>query len=427
MKIRSKLSFFFGIFSFLLIVTIYIAVRLSITNSFVTYATRQQPQRIGLLLSEANSNIDITELNQIATSLGLSLIPYDESKTTVTTKGTGIGRMSAMHSAVIEDSSGQKYTIQSVNTKMLTPNEENLLKEIDLYTAIIGIVFLILSQILAFIISKNFSKPIEEIISSTEKIADGNYGLQLKSKTKTEELKQLATSVSDMSKKLKENLDYSKRYNQDVQHELRTPLTNLISHIEAIQDGIYEVKEDTFDSLHSETMRLSSIVDRIQLLEKIESDNKNTKYEAIETKTFIQDLLNQFLPEANKKNIVIKSNLEEYFFNTNKELFSSCIDNLISNAIKYSGNNSEITVNSFTKEKNYVVEVIDNGTGIDKTNIPFIFDRFYRTDKSRSSSTGGSGLGLSIVKAACTALGGSVHVESIPNQKTIFTLIFNIK
>ncbi|KFX59122.1 HAMP domain-containing histidine kinase [Clostridium botulinum] len=205
----------------------------------------------------------------------------------------------------------------------------------------------------------------------------------------------------------------------NVSHELKTPLTSIKGFAETlryVEDN--ETREKFLNIIDKESERLSRLIKDILVLSSIES-NISTQNDEFLPKSIIEDVINMVRKLANNKDI----NLE--FYDDNQELILGDKDkfyqltlNLVENAIKYSENGSNVKVISYSKRGNYYLEISDNGLGIPKEDLPRIFERFYRVDKSRKK--GGTGLGLAIVKHIVKTFNGDINVKSILGEGSIF-------
>ncbi len=207
----------------------------------------------------------------------------------------------------------------------------------------------------------------------------------------------------------------------DIAHELRTPLTNLQGYLEAILDGVWEAHNTRIQECYQEVIRLNKIVDELQELSLLEEDMFILHKEKFDFKELCHTVLRSFELASQEKNIsiklVVKSN-EDILGDYNR--IKQVLINLISNAIKYSYENGTVIVKYSVKKGYYIIEVSDNGIGIPEEDLPFVFERFYRTDKSRSKKTGGTGIGLAITKAIVENHNGTIIVKSNVNLGTSF-------
>lgn len=222
-----------------------------------------------------------------------------------------------------------------------------------------------------------------------------------------------------------------KEFVANVSHELKTPITSIQGFIETLKmtDNLDEDTKNRFLTIiENEATRLTRLIDDILLLSTIENKTKKKveKVDLFEVFEEVHEVINYI---AKKKNIKVKYNFE------NKDIdlweYSGYIRqillNIISNAIKYTGENGEVSIKQYIKSEKVFIEVKDNGIGIPEEDIERIFERFYRVDKARSRSVGGTGLGLAITKHMVKALNGNIRVESElgVGSKFIIELPFN--
>jgi len=222
-------------------------------------------------------------------------------------------------------------------------------------------------------------------------------------------------------------VDEQNRFISDASHELRTPLTALKTSMEVnLRD-----KELTLDQAKKiirgsidQVNKLSSLSN--SLLELAQYQVNNHKFfKAIFLKKIVDEVVKKLTPLAEKKQIVIKRKIIEAKINANQESLSNLFTILLDNAIKYSPANSQITVSSKRVDKSIFISIKDQGMGIDKKDLPHIFDRFYRADSARSKADrGGYGLGLSIAKKIVEIHQGAITVDSQINKGTVFTIKF---
>lgn len=284
-----------------------------------------------------------------------------------------------------------------------------------------GIAALIIGLIISLIISKGFSIPLVKISSTADEMTKGNLGIRADIKTNTREIYNLSKSINYLAETLQQQEALRKRLSSDMAHEIRTPLTTLKTHIEAIMDGIWEPTRDRLLSCYEELERITKLTDNLQNLDKVEQTNLVINKTKLNVTSEVRKILNTFEPMYGNKNIIIIPDLEdEVIASIDSDKFKQIMYNLLSNAYKYSNEGSKVSVR-LIKDYNWIrIEVEDNGIGIDERDLPYIFERFYRGDISRSRETGGAGIGLTITKTLVEAHGGKIEVESVKGKGSIF-------
>lgn len=286
----------------------------------------------------------------------------------------------------------------------------------------VGIVSLILAFLFGSIISKRITTPITRVISTAQMIAKGCFSDRSYEQTSTKEISQLTDTINDLASTLETQEKLRKRMTGDVAHELRTPVATLQSHLEAMLDGIWEPSSDRLTSCHEETMRINRMIGGLEELARYESDNLLLNKEEFCICELLKRILHNFENEFLQKNIKIQIQCEHKKLFGDRDKISQVLVNLISNALKYSDNGSQVAVTVAEDKGNTRITVSDTGIGISEEDLPYVFERFYRADKSRNRMTGGSGIGLTIAKAIIDAHKGKITVKSIINKGTTFTI-----
>jgi len=286
----------------------------------------------------------------------------------------------------------------------------------------VGICSLCFALLFGIIMAKRLSIPIVRVIKSAQMISKGDYNNRVVEKSSTNEICQLTDTVNDLAKTLGDQELIRKRLTADIAHEFRTPLSTLQSHLEAMIDGIWSADNERLKSCHEEIIRISGMIGDLEKVAKLESEDfvlTKTKFDISE---LIRRIVYNFEKDFMVKNIKINyTELEEYVC-ADRDKISQVLLNLMSNALKYTpdGGLVEIMIKNLPESTKVIIR--DTGTGIPQEDIPYIFERFYRADKSRNRNTGGSGIGLTIVKKIIEAHNGKVVVKSKVNIGTEFTI-----
>jgi signal transduction histidine kinase len=232
----------------------------------------------------------------------------------------------------------------------------------------------------------------------------------------TESVNHLAVSLDTLEK-------LRKQLTGDVAHELRTPITILQSYLEAMSEGIWEPTPARLESCHEEVMRIGKLVGDLEKLAKIESENLKLNKQEIDLYDIIEKTIHSYEIDITNKKLKVSLNGPHASLFADGDRLRQVIVNLLTNAIKYSGKDSSISLTVFDNKDTAGFHIQDSGIGIPEEELPFIFERFYRADRSRNRATGGSGIGLTIVKAIVEAHDGRVLAESSINKGSRFTVI----
>ena len=301
-------------------------------------------------------------------------------------------------------------------------NDIMFLNIINKFIQVISIISMASVIVISWIISKSISSSVENISIKAKNMSDGKYNDKLKYNSNIREVKALVESINKLSYKLNEQELLRKRITTDVAHELRTPLTSIQGHLDCMIDGIWEATPERLNSIREETLRLSNLVGQIRILSKYDSESNMLNKSKVNLKEFIQKFVYNYEGDALSKEIKITYDLEEIYINIDKEQFSQVLANLLSNSIKYTNINGKIHIKAYEYCNNVIISIKDDGIGIPQNDINFIFERFYRVDKSRDKETGGIGIGLSIVRSIVNAHNGNIVVNSEVNNGTEFVI-----
>jgi len=296
----------------------------------------------------------------------------------------------------------------------------------NIYRAIIlsALIVILLIIILSFILSKKITMPLIRVKNAALEVAQGNYQQNIASKG-DDELAELVDAFNLMSKKLLKLEKIRKESASDLAHELRTPLTTIKGYLEAIEDGKIEVNQESITEMQEETLRMTKLIEKLN--EFADAQNKvfnDLKKEKINITPIIERIIKQQQKTLNEKNLDLDLKIKNKFYlNGDQNSLFQIFNNIIENAIKYNIEDGKIEIKAVRGKNNLVVSIQDSGIGISEDDLPFIFERFYRADKSRNSKNKGTGIGLAVAKELMEAHQGKIEVES-NKSGTLFKLIF---
>ena len=294
------------------------------------------------------------------------------------------------------------------------------------------IIFMGLSLLIAYVaiglwLSKAIANPLKEVMVKAKYIAESDYDKDINVKTDIVEISNLSKSINDLGGTIKEQENIRKRLSSDISHELRTPLTNIEAHLEAMIDGIWEPTAERLESVREESQRLSKLVLDMHSLTKYDDYKIKLNLEEVNLKELITNIKFNFLPKLEEQNVDLIISGEELYILADRDKITQVIINLLTNAIRYTQVGGKIIIELWRNNEYAFVSVKDDGIGIEKSDLPYIFERFYRADKSRTRTTGGTGIGLTIVKAIIKAHNGNIDVNSKKDEGTTFIVEMPIK
>lgn len=294
-----------------------------------------------------------------------------------------------------------------------TLEDKQFLSTINFVFAIAFIFSIIIAILSSSHLSKKFLKPIYQLKENAKLIEVGKYKKLKEVDTNTSELHDLSLSVKNLAEKLDYQEGLRKRMTSDIAHELRTPLATIQSHIEAFMDGIWKPDNEKLSVIHDEITRLAKLIKNLSDLAVVENDDIKLNRERLNLSKLLINITENFEPLFNTKNIRLQKDIQEDIeFNGDTDKLNQVVINILSNAYKYTNENGLVNLN-LTKLKDKIqITVEDSGIGIPKEDIKNVFERFYRSDISRSRGTGGTGIGLTISKAIVEAHDGRIWIES---------------
>lgn len=286
----------------------------------------------------------------------------------------------------------------------------------------VGIASLLIAIVTGVFLARRLSRPILKTVQVTQGIADGKYGSRINSDSGTREVDQLIDSINHLAESLEKQESLRRQLTADVAHELRTPLATVQSHLEAILEGVWEPTKERLESCYDEMSRLGSLVSDLERLAKVESDNLKLNKTEVSLRELTDRVMGGFEKELKDKHLAAEITGSCSPVQADRDRISQVLINLISNAVKYTSYGGKINITLSDGPDTVVFHIQDNGPGIPEEELPYIFERFYRADKSRNRNTGGSGIGLAIVKSIVLAHGGTIDVESRMNEGSIFIM-----
>jgi two-component system sensor histidine kinase BaeS len=278
-----------------------------------------------------------------------------------------------------------------------------------------------LAVLLSFVLVRRVLGPLQKMTEITRKIAAGDYSARVPIRSR-DEVGQLAEAFNRMADSLQQIEQLRKSMTIDVAHELRTPLTNIQGYLEALIDGVVSASRETYELLLEETLRLVRLVEDILQLAKADAARTDLQKENVSLRTVIDGVVDSFRSRFNEKGVGIEIQFppptDAVFADPTK--LTQVVRNLIQNAWEYTPAGGNLCITSGLQSAEIRVVFSNTGGEIAETDLPFIFERFFRGEKSRSRKHGGAGIGLAIVKELIEAHGGRVGAEISGGQTHIW-------
>lgn len=329
-------------------------------------------------------------------------------------------------------------TIETYGPFFFSETEASFLSSVNRLLLMAGIALIFCCIAVSVFLSKTIARPIARAGEAAQRIAK-TFGAQAGNKIahnngetvripeqyRTRELAELSRSINELARELEEGERRQKRLTADIAHELRTPLACLQGNVEAMIDGVWQPTPERLASCHEEIIRLARLVEDLKTLTGLEWENLVLHKTEFDLSKLLQITAEQFRAAAHEKGISITLNLIRAEITADYDRLKQVFINLLSNAVKYTATGGiDVSVaNAHKPDAQWEVSVADTGIGIAEDELPHIFERFYRSDKSRSRGTGGAGIGLTIAAAIVAAHGGSIAVESKAGAGSVFRVI----
>lgn len=289
----------------------------------------------------------------------------------------------------------------------------------------ISIIAFIISFLAVRRLSYNIVIPLRQMSNIAISMANGDFSKRVEINGE-DEISELGKSFNNMAESLYVSENVRKNFISDVSHELRTPMTTIAGFVDGILDGVIDKdKQDKYLKIVStEIKRLSRLVQTMLDLSRMENKNIEVNPSKFDLSLIILNILFSFEDKILEKNIKIEGveKLDKTFIFADKDMIYQAVYNLIENAVKFTNVSGSIYI-GFKNNKDWITILIKNsGVGIPYNDLGFVFDRFYKTDKSRSKDRNGMGLGLYIVKRIISSHKGKISVSSIPGEITVFKI-----
>jgi signal transduction histidine kinase len=273
---------------------------------------------------------------------------------------------------------------------------------------------LLLTTIIGILLMRRMVNPLSEVIAAAESVSSGNLKTRIKTNHSQSDLAALATHFNRMTETLERNDTERRAMLADIAHELRTPLSVLRGRLEGIMDGVYSPNESNIAQALEETYMLERLVEDLRLLTLAESRQLHFELNDTRLADLLQKVVSLFQPQANGKHVTLELSPvpQDLMLHIDAQRLEQVIGNLIGNSLRHVPAGGKVVLGSQKAEGEVVLTVSDTGPGVPEEELPFIFDRFWRSEKSRARVTGGAGLGLAICKNLVEAQGGSITARN---------------
>lgn len=324
--------------------------------------------------------------------------------------------------------------------QIFTPVEEAVrqVERLVLKISVCALIILLLVSAIAFTcLYQSIVQPLEKLKRAAVNIKDGNLDFNVITDTE-DEIGEVCTAFEEMRIKLKDQIEVSMQYEKDnkelisnISHDLKTPITAIKGYVEGIRDGVADTPEKMdkyIRTIYNKATDMDRLIDELFLFSKLDSNSMNYSFAKLNLKDYFEDCVDEISLDLESRGISLayyNHVPEDTIIIADPEQLKRVINNIVGNSVKYMEAERPGHIGIFIKdEPEFVqIEIQDNGKGIAKKELPHIFERCYRTDASRNSSKGGSGLGLSIAKKIIEEHGGKIWANSVEGEGTTMSFV----
>jgi signal transduction histidine kinase len=302
------------------------------------------------------------------------------------------------------------------------PSPMNLLQAVSRFLLWGALIAIAIAFLATFFLSHRILAPVKALTTAARQLGQGDLSQRVQLKDKGE-IGELAQAFNSMASGLERVEQLRRNMVADAAHELRTPLTNIRGYLEAIRDGVKTPDTDTISLLSEEASLLSRLVNDLQELSLAEAGELRLVKEPGNIATLIKQSVAARQAKAEARKLSVSTELPDELpeVSIDSQRIGQVLNNLLDNAMAHTPAGGSVKVTAEERDDFLEVSIADTGEGIPEKDLPNIFERFYRTDRSRARSTGGSGLGLTIARRLVEAHGGKIEVRSRVGEGSVFT------
>jgi two-component system sensor histidine kinase BaeS len=315
-----------------------------------------------------------------------------------------------------------EVTVSLADGRLLSAEELALRHGLNRMHLIAGVFSAGLALVVALYLALTLSRPLRQIRAGAEAMGSGLLGTRVE-ESGDDEVRAVARALNRLAETLQREEELRKESVADLAHELRTPVNGLLGRIEAAQDGVLADEAANLGAMHDEAARLTRLLDDLSALAEAERPGLLLTVAPVDLAALAGAQLETFAEALHEKGISVSSDLHETIVNGDPRRLEQIVINLLSNALRYTDAGGYVSLSVRRQGDDAVLEVADTGIGIPAADLPNVFTRFWRGEKSRSRATGGAGIGLAIVHELVRAHGGRVMVESVPGEGSLFRVL----
>ena len=315
-----------------------------------------------------------------------------------------------------------RVLVAPLSGQLLTPEEEHLQASLDRLHVIAGAVSVAAALLVAFLLAHTLSGPLRRIRTTAQRIEEGELGARVELGGDAE-VRAVGHALNRLADTLQREEELRKESVADLAHELRTPVSGLLSRIEAAQDGVLPDEAANLEAMHAEALRLTRLLDDLARLAEAERPGLLLEKRHVDLADVARAAADSIAPRFAEAGIAFSATVQPAWVLGDANRIEQVVTNLLSNALRYTEAGGKVTLTVARSGDEVSLDVADTGIGIRAEDLRHIFTRFWRGDPSRSRATGGTGIGLAIVRELVRAHEGRIDVDSVPGVGSRFRVI----
>jgi two-component system sensor histidine kinase BaeS len=309
------------------------------------------------------------------------------------------------------------YFMDLMKHYQISPTEIHhmFLDSVHQYLLLASVVALVLAGVVSYLLTQWMLRPLHQMSQTIQRMSEGDRAARAATSS-GDELGDLAHAFNQMADHLEQIEHLRQNMVIDVAHELRTPLTNVRGYIEGLRDQVVAADEATLSVLEKEVMRLVVLVEDLLTLARADAAELDLRRQPMDLHELIRDVVHQFEPQLRARGLRLElafpDGSDPLAVKADRQKLAAVIRNVLANAVRYSRDGTTVSIETAKQPDGLLTSITNHGDPIDAGDLPYIFERFYRGEKSRSRDSGGAGIGLAIVKRLIEAHGGTVGARS---------------
>ncbi len=361
----------------------------------------------------------VNELGHLAAMDGYRLTLLDTSGRALSPSPLIPGRPRADAPVLVSGRAVGTVGVAPLAGRILTSEDRALRDRLVQLHLIAGGLAVALGLLAAVALGPALARPLRRVTDAARRIQRGDLHARVEVRG-APEIRQLGRAFNRLAETLEREEQIRREAAEDIAHELRTPLSGIVSRIEAAQDGVLRDEQQNLEAMHTESLRLTRLVEDLGRLAEAQRPGLTLPKEPVDLRDLVSEQAGVHRDYFAAKQIRLEEKLAPAWVFADRGCLTQIVDNLLSNALRYTDPGGTVTITLTPKDGDVSIEVADTGVGISGEDLPYIFERFWRGERSRARLTGGAGIGLAIVRELVRAHDGQIDVESKPGQGSVF-------